>query len=115
VPDSQLDREFHKSIVDNIGDGVYFVDPARTILYWNRGAEKLTAYSPDRVEGHRCYENILNHVDAEGNVLCHTVCPWRPRSETARTQRSRSGSGTPTVTARPSESERLRCATPRDE
>lgn len=75
MPDSRFDSEFHRSIVENIADGVYFVDPARTIVYWNRGAEKLTGYSPDRVVGHRCYDNILNHVDAEGNVLCHTVCP----------------------------------------
>jgi diguanylate cyclase (GGDEF)-like protein len=27
------------------------------------------------VVGHRCFENILDHVDAAGNSLCHTICP----------------------------------------
>jgi diguanylate cyclase (GGDEF)-like protein/PAS domain S-box-containing protein len=67
--------QFHKTIVDNIADGVYFVDPGRKILYWNGGAERLSGYEPDAVVGHRCYDNILAHVDSSGRSLCHTTCP----------------------------------------
>ena len=74
LPD-QFDNEFHKSIVDNLADGVYYVDPGRKINYWNHGAERITGYSSEDVVGHRCFDNILDHVDPEGNSLCHTICP----------------------------------------
>jgi diguanylate cyclase (GGDEF)-like protein/PAS domain S-box-containing protein len=74
-PSAPLGDDFHKSIADNVADGVYFVDPSRRILYWNRGAERLTGYAASRVVGHQCFENILDHVDDAGRALCHTTCP----------------------------------------
>jgi diguanylate cyclase (GGDEF)-like protein/PAS domain S-box-containing protein len=75
MPDSQFDNDFHKAIVDNLADGVYFVDPEREITYWNHGAERITGYGSGDVVGHRCFDNILDHVDGEGHSLCHSVCP----------------------------------------
>jgi PAS domain S-box-containing protein len=34
--------EFYKDIIDNLYDGVYFVDKDRRIIYWNNGAERIT-------------------------------------------------------------------------
>jgi diguanylate cyclase (GGDEF)-like protein/PAS domain S-box-containing protein len=73
--DSHADDEFLRTTVANLADGVYFVAPDRQIRYWNHGAERITGYSSDFVVGRHCYENILDHVDAEGNSLCQTVCP----------------------------------------
>ncbi len=73
--DSQFENHFHKTLVDTLADGVYFVDPGREIKYWNPGAERITGYGPRDVVGHRCFENILDHVDGQGHSLCHTVCP----------------------------------------
>lgn len=75
MPDNQFDNDFHKTIVENLADGVYYVDSGREIQYWNRGAERITGYASAQVVGHRCFDNILDHVDAKGNSLCHTVCP----------------------------------------
>jgi len=75
MSDPEFVKDFHKTIVDNLADGVYFVDPTREIKYWNNGAERITGYSSGDVVGHRCFENILDHVDGRGNSLCHTVCP----------------------------------------
>jgi diguanylate cyclase (GGDEF)-like protein/PAS domain S-box-containing protein len=75
APDGELDPMLTRAIIDDLADGVYFVDPGRRITYWNHGAEKISGYSSDYVVNHRCYENILNHVDANGTVLCHTACP----------------------------------------
>jgi diguanylate cyclase (GGDEF)-like protein/PAS domain S-box-containing protein len=72
---NQLDNDFHKTIVDNLADGVYFVDTSRKITYWNHGAELISGHTAERVVGNRCYDNILDHVDAEGRSLCHSVCP----------------------------------------
>lgn len=75
MPENPFGDDFHKTIVDNLADGVYFVDPGREIGYWNQGAERITGYASGEMVGHRCFENILDHVDGEGTSLCHSVCP----------------------------------------
>lgn len=71
-----LEDGFYKALLDNLYDGVYFVDADRCITYWNRGAERLTGYRSDEVIGRHCRENILEHVDERGNRLCETaLCP----------------------------------------
>ena len=65
----------HKAVVDGLFDGVYYVDLYRTIRYWNPAAERLTGYGSDRAVGTRCSDNLLMHVDADGNSLCQTACP----------------------------------------
>lgn len=75
APDPVLASPLHKSIVDNLSDGVYYVDRERRISYWNHGAERLTGYRADEVIGRQCYDNIPSHVDAEGRSLCHSACP----------------------------------------
>jgi diguanylate cyclase (GGDEF)-like protein/PAS domain S-box-containing protein len=70
-----LDPTFYKQLLDNLHDGVYFVDRNRVITYWNRGAERITGYSTDEVMGKCCKDNILMHVDEKGTQLCQTECP----------------------------------------
>ncbi|RJP28390.1 MAG: diguanylate cyclase [Actinobacteria bacterium] len=71
-----LEQDFYKSLLDNLYDGVYFVDTDRRITYWNRGAERLTGYDSEEVLGCYCRENILEHVDDKGVKLCETsLCP----------------------------------------
>lgn len=62
-------------VLDSLFDGVYIVDRKRRIIFWNRGAEKITGYRPEEVTGRRCADNILNHIDAKGNLLCKSACP----------------------------------------
>ena len=71
----RLDTERYKEIVDNLYDGVYFVDRDRTITYWNKGAERLTGYGADQVLGRSCRDNLLNHVTSSGELLCTGACP----------------------------------------
>jgi diguanylate cyclase (GGDEF)-like protein/PAS domain S-box-containing protein len=61
--------------VENLFDGVYYVDRLRTITYWNPAAERITGFSADEVVGRRCFDNILGHVDEAGTSLCRTACP----------------------------------------
>lgn len=65
----------YKSILDNLHDGVYMVDRERRISYWNKGAERITGYEATRVIGTRCADNLLNHVDVNGKILCTRGCP----------------------------------------
>lgn len=67
--------DLYKRILDNLYDGVYFVDPDRRITYWNSGAERITGYRPDEAVGRRCQDGFLVHVDDRGNSLCLNGCP----------------------------------------
>ena len=67
--------KFYKNLLDNLYDGVYFVNRAREIVYWNRGAERITGYKGADIIGSHCWDNILTHVDIQGNSLCLTDCP----------------------------------------
>ncbi len=67
----------YKEIFDSMFEGAYFVDHNRKIMYWNKGAEKMTGYLADEIMGMHCYDNILNHVDPTGKQLCFDGCPLR--------------------------------------
>jgi diguanylate cyclase (GGDEF)-like protein/PAS domain S-box-containing protein len=66
---------FYKELLDNLYDGVYFVDLQRRVTYWNRGAERLTGYGSQEVLGRSCADDILVHHDTEGGPLCRDGCP----------------------------------------
>ena len=69
------EKDFYKDIIDNLYDGIYFVDRDRVITYWNKGAERITGYSATQTIGRACRENLLNHVTANGIQLCQNNCP----------------------------------------
>jgi len=62
-------------LLNSIYDGVYIVNREREILFWNKGAEKLTGHQAKDVTNHRCSDNILDHIDENGNLLCNGNCP----------------------------------------
>ncbi len=55
-------------------DCVYIVDKDRRITYWNGSSESLTGFSRYEVMGKRCSEDILNHIDVNGLLLCRGAC-----------------------------------------
>ncbi len=63
-----------RELIGNLAEGVCFLDRSQNITYWNRGAERLTGYSPDEVLGRSCAEGLLRHLDQEGRPLCKTGC-----------------------------------------
>lgn len=74
--------DFYKIMLENIYDGVYFVDVNRRITFWNRGAERITGYKAEEVMGSSCADNILVHVDEQGHNLCDGSCPLQCSTET---------------------------------
>lgn len=68
-------NDFYRDILDNLFDGVYFVDRERRITFWSKTAEKMTGYEAREVVGRRCADNILVHVDGDGTNLCEGLCP----------------------------------------
>lgn len=73
MPEEKL--AFYKALLDNLYDGVYFVDTDRRIIYWNKGAERITGYTAEEVMGKFCRDNLLSHCNANGEELCLTQCP----------------------------------------
>jgi diguanylate cyclase (GGDEF)-like protein/PAS domain S-box-containing protein len=68
-------EDFFKMMLDELYDGVYFVDGERRILYWNAAAERISGYMASEVVGSYCFDNILDHTDSDGCHLCHDRCP----------------------------------------
>jgi two-component system cell cycle response regulator len=69
-------------LLPNLHEGVYVVDSNRKIVFWNEGAERISGYPKDEVEGHYCYNNILRHIDEFGKELCHSGCPLHKTMKT---------------------------------
>ena len=64
-----------KELIDNLSEGIYILDRARRITYWNRGAERLTGYPAEEVLGQCCADGLLQHIDPQGRLLCNDGCP----------------------------------------
>lgn len=63
------------NIINNLRDGVYFVDTERRIMFWNQAAEDITGYTAEEVVGKACQDSSLSHIDEEGRPLCIIGCP----------------------------------------
>ncbi len=68
--EAHFDQIGAREILDALADGAYITDPDRKILFWSRTAERITGWSAQEVVNHRCADNILVHVDKDGNQLC---------------------------------------------
>jgi diguanylate cyclase (GGDEF)-like protein/PAS domain S-box-containing protein len=62
-------------LLDNLYDGVFFVDPQRRILYWNQGAERISGYRDREVVGRRCGDLAPGCADCSSCRLCQVECP----------------------------------------
>jgi len=76
----------YKDFIENMHDGLYFVDTDRKIIYWNKSAENITGYKANEVTGFSCSDNILIHVDGKGNSLCLRKCPLAFTIEDGKTR-----------------------------
>ena len=69
------DEAFLREILETVADGVYIVDRDRRILWWNRGAERITGFARGEIVQTFCYDDNLRHVDVRGTPLCVGHCP----------------------------------------
>ncbi|HKK33740.1 MAG TPA: diguanylate cyclase [Desulfomicrobiaceae bacterium] len=72
---NELSDAFYKTLLENLYDGVYYVDLEQRITFWNAAAERITGFSAAEVVGKKCSNNILRHVNAQGTELCVHGCP----------------------------------------
>lgn len=71
----RLEQESYEKIIQNLHDGLYLVNKDRIITYWNKAAAQISGFTAEEVLGKSCSDNILTHVDSEGNKLCTGICP----------------------------------------
>lgn len=70
-----MNKATYETILENLNDGLYFVDKNRVITFWNKAAEKISGFSAEEVIGRSCSDNILTHVNDQGTCLCRGKCP----------------------------------------
>ena len=67
----------YKEILDQIADGVYFLNREQEITYWNSGAERISGFRAMDALGRKCSDNLLMHTNDQGECICKTSCPTR--------------------------------------
>ena len=71
----RIEVNAYESILENLNCGLYLVDRDRIICYWNKAAEQISGYTSEEVIGKSCSDNLLIHIDSEGQSLCLGMCP----------------------------------------
>lgn len=74
------------ALLDAMTQGMYVVDPNRSITFWNAAATRITGYSEPEAIGRFCGDGMLNHVDESGASLCGSRCPLRGTIADGRTR-----------------------------
>ncbi len=69
------DPEIYRDILDELQIGVSVLDLRGKIVFWSKGAEKLTGYARIDVLGHPCTGNILLHCNHVSCEMCVEHCP----------------------------------------
>lgn len=68
------DPEVFKVALDNLPLGVYMVDTNLRIVFWNRGAERISGYLAQDILGRHCREKLLVDLDESNPIACGEAC-----------------------------------------
>ena len=66
---------FEKKLIDNMHDGVVFVDSQSTILLWNTGVERLTGVSSAAACGRTLLPNLMDMCNGREQRVTNEDCP----------------------------------------
>jgi diguanylate cyclase (GGDEF)-like protein/PAS domain S-box-containing protein len=66
---------FEKKLIDNMHDGVFFVDSQGIITLWNTGAERLTGVSMSAACGRSFSPSLLDMRSGRGQRVANEDCP----------------------------------------
>jgi diguanylate cyclase (GGDEF)-like protein len=65
----------HGELLENLYDGVCFINSDRKVTFWNAGAERITGRPAGQVLGILMGSDILQHIDEAGFTLNGMNCP----------------------------------------
>jgi two-component system, cell cycle response regulator len=77
---------YDQDLLNQLFEGVYVVDTQRKIVFWNKGSERITGYQSEEVVNKYCHNNLLQHVDEQGKLLCFAGCPLHHTIQTGELQ-----------------------------
>lgn len=80
--DDDANRLFYQSILDNIHDGVVFVDREMQIQLWNRPAERLTGLVAGAVVRRQWSPQLVQMRDESNSLIATEDCPVRRALDT---------------------------------
>ena len=66
---------FHQRLLESMHDAVIFVDRALRVLYWNRGAERLTGIAPAAMLERQWLPSVVDMHTIERTVIEDAQCP----------------------------------------
>ena len=69
------DSDFYRAALDSVMAGVYLVDKAGKILFWNTGAERISGYLRQEIVGHSALHDFLGRLDADNNPIDGELLP----------------------------------------
>ena len=75
-PPSLPNDIIHGELLENLYDGVCFIDSDRKVTFWNTGAERITGRPAQQVLGILMGSDILQHIDEAGFALNEMACPF---------------------------------------
>ncbi len=90
-PDRAPDRtpDLGDDVLGAMAEGLYVVDRARRITYWNPAAARISGFDADLVTGRWCGDGLLNHVDEHGNSMCGEHCPLQATMDDGQVRTTR--------------------------
>lgn len=56
-------------LLNNLYEGIYILDTSGKILFWNKGAERITGFASSEVLDKFSHDNVLNAIDDHGRQL----------------------------------------------
>ncbi|BBE30328.1 diguanylate cyclase [Tepiditoga spiralis] len=65
----QINYKIFENIIKSMELGIYILDWKKEIVYWNKGAEKITGITKDEIVGNKFKEELLKYSDKNGNFL----------------------------------------------
>lgn len=86
-PEERIDKNFTEILLNNVHDGIYFVDQDCKIFFWNLGAEQITGFDLSTVIGKKCSDNIISPVDELGKNICEDDCPVKKALSDGKTHK----------------------------
>jgi diguanylate cyclase (GGDEF)-like protein len=75
VETTKPDGMFQARLLDNMHDGVAFVDARLRVMQWNHGAERLTGITNNSVLDRQWLPSLLNVRNERGELVTEDDCP----------------------------------------
>lgn len=68
-------NHLQKKLLDNMKDAIIFVDSSLRVIFWNRGAERLTGISASSIHMRRWLPSLLSMRNEDGTPVHDEACP----------------------------------------